>query len=96
MSDRFENLAKLMKDHPYTETSKYFKGKRINLITQKAIYSYDSVEKMDDARLPGNKLFYNSLNKEHIRDWRKGNKYVKCVKLMTIIKTKEIRLNVSK
>ena len=52
-------------------TSKVFKGKRLNLMSQKGIYPYDfmdSFEKFNQTELPTKDQFYSILNNQHITD----------------------------
>ena len=52
-------------------TSKAFKGKRLNLMSQKGVYPYDfmdSFEKFNQMELPNRDQFYSILNDQHITD----------------------------
>ena len=52
-------------------TSKVFKGKRLNLMSQKGVYPYDlmdSLEKFNQTELPTKDQFYSILNDQHITD----------------------------
>ena len=52
-------------------TSKIFKGKRLNLMSQKGVYPYDfvdSFEKFNQTELPTKDQFYSILNDQHITD----------------------------
>ena len=52
-------------------TSKVFKGKRLDLMSQKGVYPYDfmdSFEKFNQTELPTKDQFYSILNNQHITD----------------------------
>ena len=68
------SLDKLVSNLPKDDliyTSKVFKGKRLNLISQKGVYPYDfmdSFEKFNQTELPTKDQFYSILNDQHITD----------------------------
>ena len=68
------NLDKLVSNLPKDDliyTSKAFKGKRLNLMSQKGVYPYDfmdSFEKFNQRELPNKDQFYGILNDQHITD----------------------------
>ena len=68
------SLDKLVSNLPKDDliyTSKVFKGKRLNLMSQKGVYPYDfmdSLEKFNQRELPNKDQFYSILNDQHITD----------------------------
>ena len=66
------SLDKLVSNLPKDDliyTSKVFKGKRLNLMSQKGVYPYDfmdSFEKFNETELPTKDQFYSILNDQHI------------------------------
>ena len=68
------SLDKLVSDLPKDDliyTSKVFKGKKLNLMSQKGVYPYDfmdSFEKFNQKELPNKDQFYSILNDQHITD----------------------------
>ena len=68
------SLDKLVNNLPKDDvicTSKVFKGKRLNLMSQKGVYPYDfmdSFEKFNQTELPTKDQFYSILNNPHITD----------------------------
>ena len=68
------SLDKLVSNLPKDDliyTSKAFKGKRLNLMSQKGVYPYDfmdSFEKFKQTKLPTKDQFYSILNDQHITD----------------------------
>ena len=68
------SLDKLVSNLPKDDliyTSKVFKGKRLNLMSQKGVYPYDfmdSFEKFNQMELPNKDQFYSILNDQHITD----------------------------
>ena len=68
------SLDKLVSNLPKNDliyTSKVFKGKRLNLMSQKGVYPYDfmdSFEKFNQTELPTKDQFYSILNDQHITD----------------------------
>ena len=63
-------FSNLPKDDPIY-TSKVFKGKRLNLMSQKGVYPYyfmDSFEKFNQTELPTKDQFHSILNNQHITD----------------------------
>ena len=67
-------LDKLVNNLPKDDlkyTSQVFKGKRLNLMSQKGVYPYDfmdSFEKLDQTELPAKEHFYSILNDRDITD----------------------------
>ena len=76
--DRFQfmssSLDKLVSNIPKDDliyTSKAFKGKRFDLMSQKGVYPYDfmdSFEKFNQAELPNKDQFFSILNDQHNTD----------------------------
>ena len=68
------SLDKLVNNLPKDDlkyTSKVFKGRKLNLLSQKGVYPYDfmdSFEKFDQMKLPTKDQFYSILNDQHITD----------------------------
>ena len=68
------SLDKLVNNLPKDDlkyTSQVFKGKKLNLMSQKGVYSYDfmdSFEKFDQTELPAKEHFYSILNDQDIID----------------------------
>ena len=68
------SLDKLVSNLPKDDliyTSKVFKGKRLDLMSQKDVYPYDfmdSFEKFNQTELPTKDQFYSILNDQHITD----------------------------
>ena len=71
MSSSLDKLvSNLPKDDPIY-TSKAFKGKRLDLMSQKGVYPYDhmdSFEKFNEKELPTKDQFHSILNDQHITD----------------------------
>ena len=71
MSSGLDKLvSNLPKDDPMY-TSKVFKGKRLNLMSEKGVYPYDfmdSFEQFNQTELPNKDQFYSILNDQHITD----------------------------
>ena len=69
------SLDKLVSNLPKDDliyTYQVFKGKRLNLMSQKGVYPYDfmdSFEKFDQTELPNKDQFYSILNDQHITDY---------------------------
>ena len=68
------SLDKLVSNLPKDDlicTSKAFKGKRLDLMSQKGVYPYDymdSFEKFNEKELPTKDQFHSILNDQHITD----------------------------
>ena len=71
MSSSLDKLASNLPKDDLIYTSKVFKGKRFNLMSQKGVYPYDfmdSFEKFDQTELPAKEHFYSILNDQDITD----------------------------
>ena len=71
MSSSLDNLVNNLPKDDLKYTSKVFKGKKLNLLSQKGVYPYDfmdSFEKFDQTKLPTKDQFYSILNDQHITD----------------------------
>ena len=71
MSSSLDKLVSNLPKDDLIYTSKAFKGKRLNLMSQKGVYPYDfmdSFEKFNQKELPNNDQFYSILNDQHITD----------------------------
>ena len=71
MSSSLDRLVSNLPKDDLIYTSKVFKGKRLNLMSQKGVYPYDfmdSFEKLNQTELPTKDEFYSVLNDQHITD----------------------------
>ena len=71
MSSSLDKLVSNLPKDDLIYTSKAFKGKRLDLLSKKGVYSYDfmdSFEKFNNRELPTKDQFYSILNDEHITD----------------------------
>ena len=71
MSSSLDKLVSNLPKDDLIYTSQVFKGKGLNLMSQKGVYLYDfmdSFEKFDQMKLPTKDQFYSILNDQHITD----------------------------
>ena len=71
MSSSLDKLVSNLPKDDLIYTSKAFKGKRLNLMSQKGVYPHDfmdSFEKFNQRELPNKDQFYSILNHQHITD----------------------------
>ena len=71
MSSSLDKLVINLPKDDLIYTSKAFKGKRLDLLSKKGVYSYDfmdSFEKFNNRELRTKDQFYSILNDEHITD----------------------------
>ena len=71
MSSSLDKLVSNLSKDDLIYTSKVFKGKRSNLMSQKGVYPYDfmdSFENFNQMELPTKDQFYSTLNNQHITD----------------------------
>ena len=71
MSSSLDKLVSNLPKNDLIYTSQVFKGKRLNLMSQKGVYPYDYMddfEKFDQTELPTKDQFYSILNDQHITD----------------------------
>ena len=71
MSSSLDKLVSNLPKDDLIYTSKAFKGKRSDLMSQKGVYPYDymdSFEKLNEKELPTEDQFYSILNDQHITD----------------------------
>ena len=71
MSSSLDKLVSNLPKDDLIYTSKAFKGRRLDLMSQKGVYPYDfmdSFEKFDQMELPNKDLFYSILNDQQITD----------------------------
>ena len=71
MSSSLDKLVGNLPKDDLIYTSKAFKGKRLDLMSQKGVYPYDymdSFEKFNEKELPTKDQFYSILNDQHITD----------------------------
>ena len=71
MSSSLDKLVNNLPKDDLKYTSQVFKGKKLNLMSQKGVYPYDfmdSFEKFDQTELPAKEHFYSILNDQDITD----------------------------
>ena len=71
MSSSLDKLVSNLLKDDLIHTSKVFKDKRLNLMSQKGLYPYDfidSFEKFNQMEPPTKNHFYSFLNDQHITD----------------------------
>ena len=71
MSSSMDKLVSNLPKNDLIYTSQVFKGKILNLMSQKGVYPYDFMdrfEKFDQTELPTKDQFYSILNDQHITD----------------------------
>ena len=71
MSSSLDKLVSNLPKDDLIYTSKAFKGRRLDLMSQKGVYPYDfmdSFEKFNQKELPHKDQFYSILNDQHITD----------------------------
>ena len=71
MSSSLDKLVSNLPKNDLIYISQVFKGKRLNLMSQKGVYPYDFMdrfEKFDQTELPTKDQFYSILNDQHITD----------------------------
>ena len=71
MSSSLDKLVSNLPKDDLIYTCKAFKGKRLDLMSQKGVYPYDymdSFEKFNEKELPTKDQFYSILNDQHITD----------------------------
>ena len=71
MSSSLDKLVSNLPKEALKYTSEVFKGKKLNLMSQKGVYPYDhmdSFEKFNQMELPTKDQFYSVLNDQHITD----------------------------
>ena len=71
MSSSLDKLVSNLPKDDLIYTSKAFKGKRLDLMSQIGVYPYDfmdSFEKFNQTKLPNKDQFYSILNHQHITD----------------------------
>ena len=71
MSSSLDKLVSNLPRESLKYISQVFKGKRLDLLSQKGVYPYDFIdcfEKFDQTELPTKEDFYSILNDQHISD----------------------------
>ena len=71
MSSSLEKLVNNLPKEALKYTSKMFKGDKLDLMAQKGVYPYDSMDsfnRFEETQLPNKEDFYSILNDEHISD----------------------------
>ena len=89
MSSSLDKLVSNLPKDDLIYTSQVFKGKRLNLMSQKGVYPYDhmdSFEKFNQTELPTKDQFYSILNDQHITDdeYNHAKKVWKAFKIKTM------------
>ena len=89
MSSSLDKLVSNLPKDDLIYTSKVFKGKRLNLKSQKGVYPYDfmdSFEKFNQTELPTKDQFYSILNDQYITDdeYNHAKKVWKTFKIKTM------------
>ena len=89
MSSSLDKLVSNLPKDDLIYTSKVFKGKKLNLMSQKGVYPYDfmdSFEKFNQTELPTKDQFYSILNDQHITDdeYNHAKKVWKTFKIKTM------------
>ena len=67
--DSFQFLSQSLENLKYT--SEIFQAKALDLMSQKGVYPYDSMdrfEKFNDTKLPSKEQLFSQLNNEQIAD----------------------------
>ena len=70
MSSSLDKLVSNLPKEALIYTSQKFKGKELDLMSQKGVYPYDFMDSFDkfNEKLPSKEDFYSILNDEHITD----------------------------
>ena len=89
MSSSLDKLVSNLLRDDLRYTSQAFKGKRLNLMSQKGVYPYDymnSLEKFDQTELPTKEDFFSILNNRHIsnEEYDHAKKVWKAFKIKTM------------
>ena len=89
MSSSLDKLVSNLPKDDLIYTSKVFKGKRLNLMSQKGVYPHDfmdSFERFNQTELPSKDQFYSILNDQQITDdeYDHAKKVWKTFKIKTI------------
>ena len=89
MSSSLDKLVNNLPKDGLIYTSEVFKGKKLNLMSQKGVYPYDymdSFEKFDQTELPDKEHFHSILNDQHItnEEYDHARKVWKAFKIKTM------------
>ena len=89
MSSSLHKLVNTLPKDNLIYTSKVFKGKKLDLMPKKGVYSYDvmdSFEKFNQTELPAKEHFYSILNDQHITndEYDHAKKVWKAFKIKTM------------
>ena len=71
MATSLDKLVNNLPEDDFINLSSYYSGDKFNLLTRKGIYPYeymDSLEKLEETKLPPKEAFYSRLNDEDISD----------------------------
>ena len=89
MSSSLDKLVNNLPKDDLKYISQVFKGKKLNLMSQKGVYPYDfmdSFQKFDQTELPAKEHFYSILNDQDITD----NEYDHAKKVWKTFKLKNM------
>ena len=83
MSSSLDKLVNNLPKDDLKYTSQVFKGKKLNLMSQKGVYPYDfmdSCDKFDQTELPAKEHFYSVLNDQDITEdeYNHAKRFGKC------------------
>ena len=97
MSSSLDRLVSNLPKEALKYTSEVFKGKRLDLMSQKGVYPYDymdSFEKFNEKELPTKDQFYSILSDQHITDdeYDHAKKVWKTFKIKTMGKYHDLYL----
>ena len=71
MSYSLDTLVNNLDEKDFVNTSKFYTGEQLQLLKRKGVYPYewlDSIDKLNETRLPPKKAFFSKLNGEGISD----------------------------
>ena len=71
MASSLDKLSGNLDKQAFTNTSRYYDGKQLDLLLRKGVYPYDymdSLKRLDEILLPPKKAFYSRLSGEGISD----------------------------
>jgi len=70
MSSGLDRLVANLKKEQFKNMSKFFTGKKLDLLLRKGVYPYDyvnSLSKLDETTLPSKEEFFSKLNDTDIQ-----------------------------
>ena len=71
MASSLDRLSGNLDKQAFTNTSRYYDGKQLDLLLRKGVYPYeymDSTKRLDETQLPPKKAFYSRLSGDDISD----------------------------